>query len=198
MIGKIKYLSAVLLLSACANVVAPTGGPKDTTPPKVVEASPKNHGTNFDGHKIELTFDEFVTLNNANQEVMVSPLLANKPDVKLSGKTVTVKFKEDLKPNTTYTIDFGEAIKDLHEGNLFKDFAYSFSTGSQLDTLTLAGKVINADDEKAANDLFVTLYDSESDIMPIGKHISPVTTTRSGCVCSISAKQAASAFISFG
>ena len=137
-------LAAALLLSACANVVAPTGGAKDVTPPKVTEAVPANQGTGFNGRKIELTFDEYVTLNNANQNVIISPLLKEKPDIKLSGKTVVVKFKEDLRPNTTYTIDFGAAIKDLHEGNQLKDYVYSFSTGDHIDTLTLAGKVLNA------------------------------------------------------
>lgn len=155
-------LAAALLLSACANVVAPTGGAKDVTPPKVTEAVPANQGTGFNGRKIELTFDEYVTLNNANQNVIISPLLKEKPDIKLSGKTVVVKFKEDLQPNTTYTIDFGAAIKDLHEGNQLKDYVYSFSTGDHIDTLTLAGKVLNADDQKPASDLFVTLYDANN------------------------------------
>ena len=159
--GKIKSIGlmmAAFLLTRCANVVSPTGGPKDVTPPKVVEARPANHGTGFDGHKIEITFDEYVVLNNASQQVLVSPPLATKPDVKLSGKTVSVKFKEKLKPNTTYTIDFGEAVKDLHEGNLFKDYRYSFSTGEVIDTLTLTGKVLHAEDKKPAAALFVGLY----------------------------------------
>lgn len=164
--GKIKNILlflALFLLTQCANVVAPTGGAKDTMPPKVTEAVPANHSTGFDGKKIELTFDEYVTLNNANQSVLFSPLLKTKPDIKLNGKTVVIKFKEELQPNTTYTIDFGQAVKDLHEGNLFKDYVYSFSTGDHLDTLTLAGKVLNADDQKAVPDLFVTLYDSQYD-----------------------------------
>ena len=162
-----KIISIVLILAAflltrCANVVAPTGGAKDITPPKVVEANPANHSIGFNGNKIELTFDEFVALNNASQQVLVSPPLATKPDIKLSGKTVAVKFKEDLRPNTTYTIYFGEAIKDFHEGNLFKDYQYSFSTGNLLDTLVLKGKVLNADDKKPAADLYVSLYHGDS------------------------------------
>ena len=159
--GKIKSVSLILaafLLTRCANVVAPTGGAKDITPPKVVEARPANHSTRFDGQKIEVTFDEFITLNNASQQVLVSPPLGTKPDIKQSGKTVTIKFKEDLRPNTTYTIDFGDAVKDFHEGNLFKDYRYTFSTGEVLDTLTLSGKVFNADDKKPAEGLFVGLY----------------------------------------
>lgn len=156
----ILLILALFLLTRCANVVAPTGGAKDVTPPKVTEAVPANHSTAFNGKRIELTFDEYVTLNNASQNVLFSPLLKEKPDIKLSGKTVVIKFKEELRPNTTYTINLGEAIKDLHEGNQLKDYVYSFSTGDHLDTLTLAGKVLNADDQKPAADLFVTLYAS--------------------------------------
>ena len=160
-IKNILLFFVALSMTRCANVVAPTGGPKDVTPPKVKEAVPANHSTGFSGRKIEFSFDEYVTLNNASQQMLFSPLLKEKPDIKLSGKTVVIKFKEDLQPNTTYTLLFGEAVKDLHEGNLFKDYSYSFSTGDRLDTLTLAGKVLNADDQKPLADLFVTLYAAE-------------------------------------
>ena len=156
-------LLTALLLSACANVVTPTGGAKDVTPPEVVEAVPANKSTMFDGKKIEITFDEFITLTNANQELLFSPPLTAKPDVKLKNKTVVIKFKEDLLPNTTYTICFGNAIKDFHENNVFKDYYYTFSTGNSLDTLSISGKIINADDEKAVENMYVLLYDEDSD-----------------------------------
>ena len=159
----ILSILAALLLARCANVVAPTGGAKDVTPPKVRKAVPDNHCTSFEGNKVELTFDEYVTLNNANHEVLVSPPMASKPDVKLSNKTVTIKFKEELRPDATYTINLGNAIKDLHEGNVLNDYIFVFSTGDHIDTLSVAGKVINADDEKPAEGMFVALYDGESD-----------------------------------
>jgi hypothetical protein len=152
-----------LFLSACANVVTPTGGPKDETPPEVTEAVPANGNTRFDGKKIEITFDEYITLTNANQELIFSPPLTAKPDVKLKNKTVVIKFKEDLLPNTTYTVSFGNAIKDFREGNLFKDYVYTFSTGDWLDTLAISGKIINADDEKPADGMFVMLYNEDAD-----------------------------------
>ena len=165
MVEKRKYslFMVVLLLVAfitqrCANAVAPTGGPKDTTPPKVAEAVPDNNSTGFVGKRIELTFDEYITLENANQNVLFSPPLASKPDIKLKDKTVVIKFKEPLADNTTYTIHFGSAIKDLHEGNLFKDYVYSFSTGDYIDTLRMTGKVINADNKKPVEDVYVSLY----------------------------------------
>ena len=102
-----------LLLQRCANVVAPTGGPKDDRPPVVVEATPENHSLQFNGKRLELTFDEYVTLENASQNVLISPPLSTKPDIKLHNKTLVIKFKEPLRSNTTYTVNFGEAIKDI-------------------------------------------------------------------------------------
>ena len=119
---------------------------------------PENHSINFLGKKIEITFDEYITLENANQNVMISPPLSEKPDIKLKNKTVVIKFKEDLAANTTYTINFGAAIKDLHEGNQFKDYVYSFSTGDHIDTLAIAGKVLNASDKKPVDGVYVSLY----------------------------------------
>ena len=169
-IQKVKYLffCLALLLTAflaqrCANAVAPTGGPKDERPPKVVEAVPENRSTNFIGKKIEITFDEYITLENANQNVMISPPLSEKPDIKLKNKTVVIKFKETLAANTTYTINFGSSIKDLHEGNQFKDYVYSFSTGNVIDTLSIAGKVLNAEDKKPVDGVYVSLYAADRD-----------------------------------
>ena len=151
------------LAQRCANAVAPTGGPKDETPPKVVEEMPENRSINFTGKKIEITFDEYITLENANQNVMFSPPLSEKPDIKLKNKTVVIKFKEDLATNTTYTINFGSAIKDLHEGNQFKDYVYSFSTGDHIDTLCIAGKVLYAEDKKPVEGAYVSLYAADHD-----------------------------------
>ena len=169
-IRKVKHIliTASLLLTAflaqrCANAVAPTGGPKDNTPPVVVEAVPENNSANFNGKKIEITFDEYITLENANQNVLISPPLSEKPDIKLHNKTVVVKFKESLAPNTTYTINFGSAIKDLHEGNLFKDFVYSFATGDHIDTLSVKGNVLSAADKKPVENAYVGLYAADLD-----------------------------------
>ena len=159
----IGLLFLAFLAQQCANAVAPTGGPKDTVPPKVVQAVPENHNVNFIGKKIEITFDEYITLENANQNVLISPPLSEKPDIKLQNKTVVIKFKEELVPNTTYTINFGSCIKDLHEGNLFKDYVYSFSTGDHIDTLAIAGKVLKADDKKPAEEVYVGLYAADRD-----------------------------------
>ena len=170
MIRKVKHIliAVGMLLMAfleqhCANAVAPTGGPRDTVPPKIVESEPENRSTNFVGRKIAITFDEYITLENPNQNVLVSPPMSEKPDFKLQNKTVVVRFKENLKPNTTYTINFGSSIKDLHEGNPFKDYVFSFSTGDHIDTLCIAGKVLNAEDKKPVENAYVSLYDADRD-----------------------------------
>ena len=171
---------AALLLQCCANAVAPTGGPKDEMPPKVVEAVPENRSTAFGGRKIEITFDEYVTLENANQNVLISPPLTTKPDIKIHNKTLVIKFKETLDPNTTYTINFGEAVKDLHEGNLFKDYVYTFSTGEIVDTLSIAGKVLYAEDKKPVENAYVGLYaaDRENlDSLPMSTQPNYLTKT---------------------
>ena len=169
-IRKVKHILIIVgllfmafLAQQCANAVAPTGGPKDEKPPVVVEAVPENHSINFNGKKIEITFDEYITLENANQNVLISPPLSEKPDIKLKNKTVVIKFKEDLAANTTYTINFGASIKDLHEGNQFKDYVYSFSTGDHIDTLAIAGKVLNASDKKPVDGVYVSLYAADRD-----------------------------------
>ena len=159
----IDCLLSVLLLQRCANVVAPTGGPKDELPPVVVETTPENHSVNFNSKRIDITFDEYITLENAKQKVIFSPLLDEKADIKLKDQTVVIKFNETLKTNTTYTINFGDAIKDLHEGNVFQDYVFSFSTGEVLDTLSIAGRLLSADEKKPIEDAFVTLYYGDSD-----------------------------------
>ena len=155
----------MLSLTRCANVVSPSGGPKDTVPPIVLQASPENQSTNFSGKEIHITFDEYVTLNNPNNNIMISPPLENNPEYKLNGKSLIIKFKEPLKSDVTYSINFGEAIKDLHEGNVFKDYSFTFSTGDVIDTLTFEGKVLQAADHKPSPDFFVMLY-TENDTLP--------------------------------
>lgn len=151
----------------CANVVSPTGGPKDKVPPVVLSAVPENQSTMFEGKEITINFDEYVTLNNPNGNILISPPLEKNPDYKLSGKSLIIKFKEPLKSETTYSINFGEAIKDLHEGNIFKDYSYVFSTGEIIDSLTLEGKLIQGIDHKPSADYYVMLYCNENDTVSI-------------------------------
>ena len=152
-----------LTLSYCASVSMPTGGPKDTTPPKVTTSLPDDNNTNFDGKKIEINFDEYVTLDNISQNILISPPINSKPNVKLVGKTLVIKFKDELEPNTTYNISLGNSIRDLHESNVLEDFSFTVSTGPTLDTLSIAGVLLNASDKKPVENAFVTLYDAALD-----------------------------------
>ena len=165
----IYSLAFLLMLSflRCANVVSPTGGPKDTVPPIVLHSIPQNQATDFSDREIHITFDEYVTLNNPNKNILISPPLDNNPEYKLSGKSLIIKFKESLKSDVTYSVNFGEAIKDLHEGNVFKDYSFVFSTGENIDTLTLQGKVLQAFDHKPSADFFVMLYTNDNDSVKI-------------------------------
>ena len=157
----------MLSFTRCANVVTPSGGPKDTIPPVVLQSVPENQATNFQDKEIHITFDEYVVLNNPNNNIFISPPLENNPDYKLSGKSLIIKFKEALKPDATYSINFGEAIKDLHEGNVFKDYSFVFSTGENIDTLTLEGKLLQAIDHKPSADFYVMLYCDDNDTISI-------------------------------
>jgi hypothetical protein len=153
-------------LYACARQGAPTGGPKDTTPPTVVSpGSTPNYATRFHEKRIELKFDEWITLSEAAAQVMVSPPLVKRPEVTLNGKTVVVKFDktEQFRENTTYTINFGTAVKDLHEGNPAKDLRFVFSTGDYIDSLRSTGKVVDAFSGEPIDNIAVMLYDMLAD-----------------------------------
>ena len=164
----VRYITVfvtTILMIRCANVVTPSGGPKDDKMPVVLEASPQNNCTNFKGKTIHLTFDEFVTLNNPSNNVLISPPMNKKPTFRTSGKTVIIRFEEPLRPNTTYSINFGDAIKDLHEGNVFSGYTFNFSTGDKIDSLSLKGKVVSALTLKPADDFYVALYSNDNDTL---------------------------------
>ena len=178
----IAVFVVALLLVGCANVVTPSGGPKDQTPPVVLESSPANNSTDFKGRSIHLTFDEFVVLNNPSNNVLISPPMSKKATYRTSGKTLIIKFEEPLQPNTTYSINFGDAIKDLHEGNIFKGYTFNFSTGVSIDSLSLKGKVISASTLTPMDGMIVGLYsyDNESvtfDSLPYKVKPNYLTTT---------------------
>ncbi len=160
-------LFVVLGLYRCANVIAPTGGPKDVTPPKVVKSVPANYSTNFTGNKFSITFDEFIKLDKITQQLLVSPPMAEVPDFRLKGKTLSIRFKEALKPNTTYSIFFGDAIQDITEGNPLHNYTYVFSTGSSVDSMSLHGQVVNANDLKPVDGIFVMLYKNNNDTISL-------------------------------
>lgn len=139
--------------------MAPTGGLKDTTPPEVLIISPENLSKNFTSATIEIEFDEFVSLNQLNDELIVSPPLENKISTKLKGKKLIIELNDTLKENTTYVLNFGNAIVDLNESNQLEDFQYVFSTGPSIDSLSLAGTIFNAFSLAPEKEVLVMLYD---------------------------------------
>lgn len=159
----ILFVVVLIIATACAKVSAPTGGLRDKKPPVVMESAPVNGSVNFAGKKVEITFDEFVTLDNINEKFMVSPPMKKKPIVSMKGKSVVVEFEDKLKENTTYTFYFLDAIKDLNEGNILNNFKFVFSTGSVIDSLSVTGHVYNADDLELPEKTQVMLYSSLAD-----------------------------------
>lgn len=156
------------ILVQCANsITAPVGGPKDLDPPIVLETSPENGSANFKGDKFSIKFDEFITLQNVLQSALISPPMKEPPDFKVKGKTVMVKFNEELKPNTTYSVYFGDAITDITENNPISNYTYIFSTGDYVDSLNLYGKVTNAFDLLPVEGAFVMLYKDNNDTIPL-------------------------------
>lgn len=149
--------------AGCGQVGMPTGGPKDSIPPRLVNASPALNSVNVKDNKITLTFNEYVDLKEAQTNVFISPLPKKQPSIDFKLKTVTVKLKDTLLPNTTYSINFGSAIVDNNEGNPYKDFTYVFSTGPQIDSFILSGKVILAETGKYDSTLLAMLYRKTDD-----------------------------------
>lgn len=156
-------LPGTLVQTGCANIIPPTGGPRDSLPPKLVSVTPHDSARNFNSKKIVIEFNEFVQLDNVQENLLVSPVPKINPIVDSKLRTVTVTIKDTLQPNTTYTIDFGKAIKDINEGNVLRNFTYLFTTGSRLDSLSLTGKVIIAETGKIDSTLIVMLHRNGDD-----------------------------------
>lgn len=155
---------AIAVIGGCANSISPPqGGPKDTTPPEVVKTTPPNESPNFTGNKFEIEFNEYISLDNINQSALISPPMKELPDFKLKGKKLLVKFNDEVLPNTTYSVYFGNAIVDLTEGNPIRNYNYIFSTGDYVDSLSYTGRVINSFDLTPATDIYVMLYKDNND-----------------------------------
>jgi len=166
----IKFFQLILLASivaSCAQESMPTGGKKDTTPPAIISSLPPNGSPGFTGNKFELKFSEFVVLKEINKQLLISPPVKETPDFHLKGKSLTVKFKEELKSNTTYSVYFGDAIQDLTEGNPIHNFTYIFSTGDHVDSLSLTGQVVEAFDLQPVEGAMVMLYSDINDTIPL-------------------------------
>lgn len=156
-------LLAAFLLGSCARMGQPDGGWYDETPPRIMGAAPADKGTNVKNQKISIFFDEFIQIENATEKVVVSPPQLETPEIVASGKRIKIELLDSLKPNTTYTIDFSDAITDNNEDNPLGNYTYSFSTGDAIDTLEVSGKVLQAKDLEPVKGILVGLYSDLSD-----------------------------------
>ena len=187
----LSLITLLLFVVSCANRgMGPQGGPKDETPPKVLKMVPENGSTNFEGQNVVLTFDEYVQLNDASNQVLISPPSQKQPTVKVVGKRVVVSFDEPLKDSTTYSINFGSAICDNNEKNPLADYVFSFSTGDIIDTLQVSGMLINAEDLNPVSGVYIglhsNLHDSAFTTMPFS-YITRTATDGSFCVRNVRA-----------
>jgi uncharacterized protein (DUF2141 family) len=162
----ITFTSATLILFSCAQIVPLSGGEKDIEPPKEVESSPKNGTINFAEKNITVEFDEFIKLNNLSSQLIVSPLIETPPEISIRGKKLIIKLEGELNENTTYSLNFGNAITDITEANIFLNYKYVFSTGSYIDSLSYSGVVVNAFDLSKKESIYVLLYDQFEDSVP--------------------------------
>ena len=152
-----------ILLAACASIGSPEGGPRDYTPPQVVKTSPAPGTLNFKGNKVEITFDEIVNLKDQQKKVIISPAPRTMPLIRTVGKKVTVEFRDPLEENTTYVIDFSNAIEDNNESNQLDGYTFAFSTGDQIDTLAVSGIVLRANDLEPMQHVIVGLHSNLDD-----------------------------------
>lgn len=156
-------LTAGLLASSCASIGTPSGGPRDEDPPRFIGSNPVQGAIDFQGNKAVLTFDELINVKDAFTKVVISPPGASTPRVSSLGRRVTIEFRDTLKANTTYTVDFGDAIVDNNEGNKLENFIYTFSTGPVLDTLMVSGMVLGAEDLEPQQGIYVGLHSNLND-----------------------------------
>lgn len=178
----LKNLAAIvtlLLLFGCASMQTPQGGPKDTKPPKVLSMTPKNQTRNFNAKKIVIEFDEYFNLKDEFKEFSISPDQEKVPELKKRQKRLEIILKDSLEKNTTYTLNFGKSIADVNEGNVVKNLSYVFSTGPDIDSLSISGKVINSLSDEPEKEVTVFILPLERDTIFGKKRPSIYTTTDS-------------------
>lgn len=146
------------MIYGCANRVAPDGGPYDETPPRLVRSHPDDRAVNVTSQKVSLWFDEYVTVKDPSTKIIVSPPQLQMPEILSLGKRVDIKLLDSLILNTTYTIDFTDAIVDNNEGNPLENFSFAFSTGAEIDTMEISGVVLNARTHEPMQSVLVGLH----------------------------------------
>jgi uncharacterized protein (DUF2141 family) len=163
-LGYLRFAPIILylLVSSCANEAPPTGGKRDTTPPKVKYSSPANKSLNFQGNKIKIRFDEFIVQTIEPKEIVISPPMEKNPKFLVNGKNLIINLQSKLKDSTTYTINFGDAIKDNNENIPLKNFTFVFSTGNNLDSAEVTGQISNIKEPKNIDGIIIALYPVDS------------------------------------
>lgn len=159
----IPMVLLALLAAACASIGRPEGGPRDELPPVFVRSTPMPGDTGVDARSITIYFDENVQLEDAFNKVVISPVQIQAPTVTANGRRVSVRLNDTVRPDMTYTIDFGDAIKDLNEGNVLDGFALDFSTGGHIDTMRISGVVLQASNLEPAQGILVGAYSNTAD-----------------------------------
>lgn len=161
--GAVGAVVLTVLMYSCANIGNPDGGAYDETPPKFLKSTPAMGALNNTRKKVTLEFDEYIKLEKASEKVVVSPPQIEMPDIKQNGKHITIDLKDSLKANTTYTIDFSDAIVDNNEGNPLGNFAFTFSTGAEIDTMEVSGILLEASNLEPVKGMLVGLHSNLTD-----------------------------------
>jgi hypothetical protein len=157
------FLMRFSFITGCANIIPPTGGPRDSLPPVLVYADPQMLALNVKNNEIVLNFDEYIDLKEVRTNLIVSPVPKAMPTVTSHLKVITIHMRDTLQPNTTYALNFGRAVTDVNEGNVLKNFTYAFSTGKYLDSMTYSGRVIMAYTGKPDSSLIAMLHNKLDD-----------------------------------
>ncbi|WP_294587675.1 Ig-like domain-containing domain [uncultured Bacteroides sp.] len=155
--------SIAAVLYSCASVGRIEGGPIDEAPPRFIGGTPTPDALHVGKKKIVIEFDEFIKLDKPNEKIVISPPQVQQPEIKASGKKVIITLQDTLKANTTYTIDFGDAIQDNNEGNPLENFSFTFSTGAKLDTMAVSGTILNANNLEPVKGMMVGLHSNLED-----------------------------------
>ncbi len=170
-------IAALLLLAACANIGHPTGGPRDVTPPRYVASNPVPGATNVKTKKFSIFFDENIQLDDPTSKVAISPTQKEMPELFANGRRLDITLRDSLLPNTTYSIDLANAVKDLNEGNILDGFAIDFSTGDSIDTLQISGMVLHARDLEPAQGMLVGVYSTPADSNILSRRFERIART---------------------
>ncbi len=170
-------IAALLLLAACANLGHPNGGPRDVTPPRYVASNPAPGATNVKSTKFSIFFNENIQLDNPGSKVAISPTQKEMPELFANGRRLDITLRDSLLPNTTYSIDLADAVKDLNEGNFLDGLAIDFATGDSIDTLQISGMVLHARDLEPAQGMLVGVYSTPADTNILTRRFERIART---------------------